>query len=78
MRPSPSALFVAAAIALAPGVGFEEDKAETFAFAMAHPAQTREQAEREPVVAAKLDDIARRLGTLDPEAPRLLDPARRR
>lgn len=57
--------------------GVEEDKAETFAFAMARPAQTREQAEREPILAAKLDEIAGRLGKLDPEAPRLLGPVRR-
>ncbi len=58
--------------------GVEEDKAETFAFAMARPDQIREQALREPVLAAKLEEIARRIAKLDPEAPRLIAVAMRR
>jgi hypothetical protein len=52
--------------------GVEEDKAETFAFAMARPAEVRAQAARDAVVAAKLHELARRVGKLDPEAPRVL------
>jgi hypothetical protein len=50
----------------------EEDKAETFAFAVARPAQVRERAAHDPVLTAKLHELARRLAPLDPEAPRLL------
>lgn len=56
--------------------GCEEDKAETFAFAMARPAKVREQAAGDPVLARKLDELARRIGKLDPEAPRVLGLAR--
>jgi hypothetical protein len=52
--------------------GPEEDKAETFAFAMARPAQMRARAAADPRLASKLREVARRIGTLDPEAPRVL------
>jgi hypothetical protein len=52
--------------------GCEEDKAETFAFVVARPAQVRERASHDPVLTAKLHEIARRIGTLDPDAPRTL------
>jgi hypothetical protein len=52
--------------------GVEEDKAETFAFALARPAEVRARAARDAVVAAKLNELARRIGKLDPDAPRLL------
>jgi hypothetical protein len=50
--------------------GPEEDKAETFAFAVARPTQVRERASHDPILTAKLREIARRVGTLDPETPR--------
>lgn len=56
--------------------GCEEDKAETFAFAMARPAKVHEQAAHDPVVARKLDEIARRVGKLDPETSRSIALAR--
>lgn len=46
--------------------GVEEDKAETFALAMARPVETGEKAERDPILAAKLAETTRRLGKLDP------------
>jgi hypothetical protein len=52
--------------------GVEEDKAETFAFAMARPVETREHAARDPIFAAKLAEMARRIEKLDPGAPRSL------
>ena len=52
--------------------GVEEDKAETFAFAVARAAQVKEHAARDPVVSAKLHELARRIGTLDPETPRMI------
>ena len=52
--------------------GPEEDKAETFAFAVARPAHVRERAAHDTRLAAKLHEIARRVGKLDPEAPRFL------
>lgn len=52
--------------------GCEEDKAETFAFAVARPARVREQAAADPVLVKKLDEITRRIGKLDPDTPRAL------
>jgi hypothetical protein len=52
--------------------GPEEDKAETFAFAVARPAQVRERAAKDPRLTSKLHEIARRIGRLDPETPRML------
>ena len=52
--------------------GPEEDKAETFAFAVARAAQIRERAAKDARLAAKLHEIARRVGKLDPETPRFL------
>lgn len=52
--------------------GVEEDKAETFAFAVARPAEVRARAARDAVVAAKLSEVAQRVGKLDPDAPRVL------
>jgi hypothetical protein len=56
--------------------GCEEDKAETFAFAMARPAKVREQAAHDPVLAKKLDEITRRIGKLDADAARCIAPSR--
>jgi hypothetical protein len=39
---------------------------------MARPREVRARAGNDAVVAAKLNDIARRVGKLDPEAPRTL------
>lgn len=52
--------------------GPEEDKAETFAFAVARPVEVRARAAKDPRLASKLHEIARRVGALDPEAPRAL------
>ncbi|MDB5216300.1 MAG: putative lipoprotein [Myxococcaceae bacterium] len=52
--------------------GAEEDKAETFAFAVARPVQVKERAAHDAILTAKLHEIARRIGTLDPETPRML------
>ena len=52
--------------------GPEEDKAETFAFAVARPAQVRERAAKDPRLTSKLHEIARRIGKLDPATPRML------
>jgi hypothetical protein len=52
--------------------GPEEDKAETFAFAVARPAQTRERASKDPRLASKVREIARRIGKLDAETPHAL------
>lgn len=52
--------------------GCEEDKAETFAFAVARPLQVRERAANDPVLRAKLHELARRVAGLDPDAPRQL------
>ena len=50
----------------------EEDKAETFAFAVARPAVLREKAATDPVLAAKVVELEKRVGKLDPDAPRVL------
>lgn len=47
--------------------GEEEDKAETFAFVVA-----RRTMPRDPIVAEKVRELARRVGTIDPDAPRRL------
>jgi len=52
--------------------GAEEDKAETFAFAVARPAQVKERAAQDAILRSKLHEIARRIGTLDPETPRMI------
>jgi hypothetical protein len=52
--------------------GPEEDKAETFAFAMSRPTRMRELVAHDPVLNLKLAEITRRIGKLDPEAPRVL------
>ncbi len=49
--------------------GPEEDKAETFALAVARPAQIRERAAKDARLTSKLHEIARRVGKLDPETP---------
>ena len=54
----------------------EEDKAETFAFAVARPAQVRERAANDPVLTAKLVELEKRVGKMDPDAPRVLGIAR--
>lgn len=50
----------------------EEDKAETFAFAVARPAQVRERAATDPILTAKLAELERRVAKMDPDAPRVL------
>lgn len=52
--------------------GPEEDKAETFAFAVARPAQVRERSAKDARLASKVHEIARRVRKLDPDTPRLL------
>ena len=52
--------------------GVEEDKAETFSFAMTEPAFVTERAAADPAVRAKLAELARRLAAVDPDAPRRL------
>lgn len=52
--------------------GPEEDKAETFAFAVARPLQLRERVAKDARLASKLREIARRIGRLDPDAPHML------
>jgi hypothetical protein len=56
--------------------GCEEDKAETFAFAMARAGKVQQLAARDPVVARKLDEIRRRIEKLDPGAAHLIGLAR--
>lgn len=50
----------------------EEDKAETFAFWMARRDEVRAQLASDAVLARKLDELARRVEGLDPDAPRAL------
>jgi hypothetical protein len=52
--------------------GPEEDKAETFAFAVAKSTQVRARAAKDARLRLKLREVARRIGMLDPETPRLL------
>ncbi|CAN5852298.1 hypothetical protein BH11MYX4_BH11MYX4_69720 [soil metagenome] len=52
--------------------GVEEDKAETFAFAVARPAQVLSRVAANPVLTAKLAELERRVGKMDPDAPRAL------
>ncbi|MDB4943101.1 MAG: putative lipoprotein [Labilithrix sp.] len=52
--------------------GVEEDKAETFAFAMARPQQLAAAAAKDPVLQAKRKEILVRIAKLDPDAPRFL------
>lgn len=54
--------------------GVEEDKAETFAFAMARPEELRARVASDPILVRKLDELARRMQLLDPslDARRLL------
>jgi hypothetical protein len=52
--------------------GPEEDKAETFAFAVARPSVVRDRAAHDAILRSKLHEIARRIGTLDPETPRMI------
>lgn len=52
----------------------EEDKAETFAFAVAAPAMLLRRAHADPVVAAKVEALRLRLAAVDPALPALLDP----
>lgn len=52
--------------------GVEEDKAETFAFAMARSEELRARLPNDPVLAKKLDEIARRIRVIDPST----DPRR--
>jgi hypothetical protein len=52
--------------------GVEEDKAETFAFAVARPQQVRERAATDPVLTSKLALLEKRVAKLDPDAPRVL------
>jgi len=52
--------------------GVEEDKAETFSFAMSDPAFVNERAAADPAVRAKLDELVRRLAAVTPDAPRRL------
>lgn len=47
--------------------GSEEDRAETFAFAVARKTTLDERLGRDPVLTAKVRDIARRIEALDPE-----------
>lgn len=54
----------------------EEDKAETFAFAMARSRELDARAGSDAVLAAKRAELARRLAALDPAAIGLLAPAR--
>jgi hypothetical protein len=54
----------------------EEDKAETFAFAVARPDTLRARLAEDPVLAAKAREIARRVGALDDSAPAALGLAR--
>jgi len=56
--------------------GVEEDKAETFAFAVSRPTQVRERASTDPVLRAKLVEIEKRVGKIDPDAPRVLGISR--
>ncbi len=49
--------------------GPEEDKAETFAFVVARPAIVRERAKDDRVLAAKVREVARRIESLDHDAP---------
>lgn len=52
--------------------GPEEDKAETFAFAVARSTQVRERAATDARLASKVREIARRIGKLDADAPHVL------
>lgn len=52
--------------------GVEEDKAETFAFALARPDELRTLAKSDPVLVAKVAELERRVGGLDPAAAKLL------
>jgi hypothetical protein len=54
----------------------EEDKAETFAFAVARPDALRAMVARDAVVAAKAREIARRLEAMDAEVVSRLDVPR--
>jgi hypothetical protein len=49
--------------------GPEEDKAETFAFAVARPDAVRARLGSDPVLAAKLREVTRRVEDLDGDAP---------
>ncbi|AKV00887.1 putative lipoprotein [Labilithrix luteola] len=49
--------------------GAEEDKAETFAFAVARGDVVRARLGSDPVLASKMRELARRVASLDPEAP---------
>ena len=53
----------------------EEDKAEIFAFAMTEPVLVRKAAERDPVIARKLQAVQGQLSRFDPDAKLLLFPA---
>jgi hypothetical protein len=52
--------------------GVEEDKAETFAFLVARPDDVRPRLAGDPVLAAKVQEIQRRVEALDPEAKALV------
>ncbi len=52
--------------------GVEEDKAETFAFAMARKPELRGRREKDPVLAAKLGELERRVAAVDPAAAQAL------
>lgn len=52
--------------------GVEEDKAETFAFAMARKTELQDRRRQDPVLAAKLGELERRIAALDPAAARIL------
>lgn len=57
--------------------GVEEDKAETFSFAVTAPAFVDERAAVDPAVRAKLAELVRRLGDVDAAAPARLGIAAR-
>lgn len=56
--------------------GVEEDKAETFAFALARPAAVRERAAADPVLRDKLAELARRMAPLGLPADQIPTPPR--
>lgn len=49
--------------------GAEEDKAETFAFAVGRADVVRARLGSDPVLASKMRELARRVASLDPDAP---------
>lgn len=50
----------------------EEDKAETFAFAIARAPLVRDRVRSDTVLRAKLEELARRIGSMDADTPRRL------